>query len=657
MIELQCVDRAFAGKHGAQVAALQDISIQIAQGEFVCITGPSGSGKTTLMNIIGCLDKPSTGTYRVLGRPLNELRSDDLAMLRQRLFGFVFQSYNLLDGVTAIENVALPGTYSGISRRLRTNRARDLLSKLGLAAREGGLPAELSGGEQQRVALARALINGGQIILADEPTGALDRQNGEQVLRALEDLAARGHTIVMVSHDPDIAARARRRIELVDGRVVGDSGSSIECGAVEVEKPATLTTGMSALGAALGVARSAFRSAFLHRRRTILLAGCIAIAVCLGVATPSVSRGIYRHVFDRVNLMGMDAIAVFALANAPESFGGLSELDARAIAREVPNVRAVSPETYRHWVTVSRDDVNAQMSVRGFVDQGDKDDRGLVSGYHLRAGNFITQEEDDNLEKVAVLGDAAYRRLFRPGEHAVGQTIMIENVPFRVKGILAYRGGILAGESSEEERLEAEDRANNWVDAPYKTVSSLPFASDSLSKIVAFVHNPTQMDETANAIRNLGIRRYGGEVFTFEYPQKLLKSLEPLRRRVSLIFGTLAGIALLAGNAIVMANMLMSVRARQREIGIRIAVGARRRDIWSQFLSEAMVVSVLGSLLGVLLALALLTVLSKLGVPSVLSILFFAIPFVCAIMVGVFSGIVPAHRAARLDPVSALAAD
>ena len=655
MIELERVSRSYAGEHGTRVAALHEVSIQINSGEFVCITGPSGSGKTTLMNILGLLDQPSYGTYRLLGRETNELRPDDLALLRRRLFGFVFQSYNLLESVTAIENVAMPGIYARLSRSIRTERALGLLSKLGLAGRERNLPAELSGGEQQRVALARALMNGGQIILADEPTGALDRENGEQVMRALEELAALGYTIVMISHNPDIAMRARRRIELLDGRVVSDSGASVEGESIKGENTADLGRGMSVLGIALGVARSAFRAAFSNTRRTILLASCIAVAVCLGAATPSVSRGMYRHVFDRVNLMGMDAMAVFSMANAPESFSGLSEVDARAIAREVPNVRAVSPEIYRHWVTVRRGDVKAQISVRGFVDRGDKDNRGQVSGFHMADGNFITQEDDDNLEKVAVLGDTAYKRLFRQGEQAVGQTIMVDNLPFRVKGILAYRGGILAGDPSEEDRLEAEDRANNWIYAPYKTVSSLLFKSESLSRIVAFVDDPVRMDETANAIRNLGIRRYGGEVFLFEYPQKLLQSLEPLRQRISLIFGTLAGISLLTGNAIVMVNMLMSVRARQREIGIRMAVGARRGDILSQFLSEAIVISLLGGLMGVLLAFALLVFLGSIGVPSAVSITFVAIPVACAIVVGVMSGIVPARRAAGLNPVVALA--
>ena len=223
LIELQGIGRGYKGKRGAPVIALKDVSLCVYSGEFLCITGPSGSGKTTLMNILGCLDKSDAGIYRFLGREVQQLGPDGLAWLRRKAFGFVFQNYNLLGSATARQNVEMPGAYAGLAPVPCRIRALHLLAGLGLENRTGHRPAALSGGEQQRVSIARALMNGGRVILADEPTGSLDSKNGEQVLRLLQDLANKGHTIVLVTHNPEIAARADRRIELRDGRLVEDS--------------------------------------------------------------------------------------------------------------------------------------------------------------------------------------------------------------------------------------------------------------------------------------------------------------------------------------------------------------------------------------------------------------------------------------------------
>ena len=224
LIELCGVDRTFDDESGSQVEALVDVTLRIDAGEFVCITGPSGSGKSTLLNILGCLDRPTQGEYRFDGSNVASLDDDGLAAIRRQAFGFVFQSYNLLDSATARQNVELPATYAALPTTRRRERAKELLQSFGMVRRSDHRPAELSGGEQQRVAIARALMNGGRVILADEPTGALDSEQGEAIMVLLADLAKRGHTVVVVSHDPAVAACARRRVELRDGRVVEDSG-------------------------------------------------------------------------------------------------------------------------------------------------------------------------------------------------------------------------------------------------------------------------------------------------------------------------------------------------------------------------------------------------------------------------------------------------
>ncbi|HEX7951217.1 MAG TPA: ABC transporter ATP-binding protein [Candidatus Limnocylindrales bacterium] len=219
IISLDQVSRVYAMGH-VQVPALVDVSLQVNPGEFVAIIGPSGSGKTTMMNILGCLDRPTHGQYLLAGTPVAELDDDGLARLRSLTIGFVFQSYNLLPRTTALDNVATPLLYQGVPRRERAERAKAALERLGLGDRLHHEPTELSGGQQQRVAVARALVSEPALILADEPTGNLDSHSGAEVLAVLNELNAAGRTIVLITHDPDVAAAASRQVHLRDGRVV-----------------------------------------------------------------------------------------------------------------------------------------------------------------------------------------------------------------------------------------------------------------------------------------------------------------------------------------------------------------------------------------------------------------------------------------------------
>ena len=218
LIELAGVSRVYDLGH-VQVVALQAVDLTVAQGEFVAIIGPSGSGKTTLMNIIGCLDRPTGGRYLLGGQDVEELDDDELAGFRSRAIGFVFQSYNLLPRTSALENVETPLLYQGIGRRERADRARAALEQLGLGDRLDHEPSQLSGGQQQRVAIARAIVTDPALVLADEPTGNLDSAAGAEVIDLLRRLHAGGRTIVLITHDPDVAAVAQRQIHVLDGRL------------------------------------------------------------------------------------------------------------------------------------------------------------------------------------------------------------------------------------------------------------------------------------------------------------------------------------------------------------------------------------------------------------------------------------------------------
>ena len=218
IVRLEGISRTYAMDH-VRVEALRGVDLDVAEGEFVAIVGPSGSGKSTMMHIIGCLDRPTAGSYRLAGTAVAELDDDRLARLRSRTIGFVFQSYNLLPRTTALDNVATPLLYQGIGRRERVRRATAALERLGLGDRLQHEPTQLSGGQQQRVAVARAIVTDPALILADEPTGNLDSASGRDVLAVLRELHATGRTIVLITHDAEVAAAAERQVHIRDGRI------------------------------------------------------------------------------------------------------------------------------------------------------------------------------------------------------------------------------------------------------------------------------------------------------------------------------------------------------------------------------------------------------------------------------------------------------
>ena len=664
LIQLEGVSRVLgAGEEDVRVEALKEVSLRIGEGEFVCVTGPSGSGKSTLMNILGCLDRPDSGSYRLAGREVGKLGADALAWLRRRMFGFVFQNYNLLESVPALENVELPGRYAGMSAKVRRARARELLDGLGLSDRTGHLPRELSGGEQQRVAIARALMNGGRIILADEPTGALDRANGEEVLSALEDLAAQGHTVVITSHDREIAARARRRIELRDGRVIADTGQARGSAQRLGDLP---QAGVRGLGLAGGIrdtvaaGLSALRGGAGRgsRIRTLLPVLSVLVGVWFGALLFGIGEGVYQSAMDDANHFGLDVISVIVNSSqVKEGYGdfkGLTLFDAQNIER-IPNVRGVSPKRYQFHMVVRHGDIAAKVHVEGMVDLGTKEGRG-PSGPQIDIGDFVTLQEDANKEQVAVLGSVAYEKLFPSGGNPIGEQVSVENVPFRVKGVLKRMTEIGIGGSAPNDEMyrQLEEDSNNWVYVPYRTAAALLFGYDRLNAIYVFVDDVEEIATTAKAIKDLGIRLHGRDVYSPEYPQTYLEFRRARGKRLLVSMSLIAGAALLAGNLSVIAIMLMSVRARRREIGLRMAVGARRSDILRQFFREALILSVLGGLAGVLVACASIPALWFFEAPASFAPWQFVLPFACAIAVAVPFAVIPARRASRINPVVAL---
>lgn len=330
---------------------LRGVSLCIQAGEYVAIVGASGSGKSTLMNILGCLDRPSDGHYRFAGRDVAQLDADALAWLRREAFGFVFQGYHLIPAASARENVEVPALYAGTPAPQRAARARDLLQRLGLGSRSDNRPHQLSGGQQQRVSIARALMNGGHVILADEPTGALDSQSGEDVMHLLDALSAEGHTLLLITHDRQVAARARRVIEVRDGQILSDSGTDPAISPrarpasqlrERLEQPSLVPAGAWA-GELLDALRAAWRMMGVNRFRTALTLLGIVIGVASVVVMLAIGEGSKRQVMAQMGAFGSNIIYLSGYPPAPRLPEGVITLDDIAALSTLPQVRRIMP--------------------------------------------------------------------------------------------------------------------------------------------------------------------------------------------------------------------------------------------------------------------------------------------------------------------------
>ena len=402
IIELTGVTKVF-NRGTVAVEALRGVSLSIHPGEFLAIMGASGSGKSTLMNLIGCLDRPTGGSYRFAGQEVGALDSDRQALLRREAFGFVFQQYNLLATASATENVEIPAAYAGLRRAERKARAERILVKLGLEDRLDHKPNQLSGGQQQRVSVARALINGGPVILADEPTGALDSKSGEEVLRLLESLNEQGHTVILITHDASVARRANRIIEMKDGLVVSDTGPARLARGDAGRLPRDLARRRPGFVRGPDIAeagRTALRALRVNIFRTILTLLGIIIGVASVVAMLAIGAGAKQQVLDRISAMGTNLLLIRPGAPNMRFVGTIATLvaaDADAIA-VLPNVGEAVPE---HTTTVTvrhggRDYVSSANSTTGGFPQ--------VRDWPVVSGSFFSDTDVRSYAPVVVLG-------------------------------------------------------------------------------------------------------------------------------------------------------------------------------------------------------------------------------------------------------------
>ncbi|MDG0025545.1 ABC transporter permease [Trinickia sp. Y13] len=721
VVELTHATKIYAAG-GTELHALDDVSLTIERGEFVAIMGSSGSGKSTLMNVLGCLDRPSSGRYLLEGADTARLTEPELARIRSGRIGFVFQSFNLLARTSALENVALPLFYSAegpATHAERLARAREALSFVGLSARERNWPSQLSGGQQQRVAIARALIGRPSIVLADEPTGNLDSRTSHEIMVMLRTLnREQGVTIVVVTHESDIAQYTDRTVTMRDGRVVSDerrapavnakidvteasgpvassSPNGPQCSNCEKPpeaasaSPASPVAGEGVLAplrpaAAThsGFAKMTLSAAALALWRNKMRSALTVLGVFIGVAAliamVAIGQGANEAVRKQIESLGTNLLVIVPGATTSTGVragsGSASTLtvdDARALKREDPAVGTVS-YLIRQLGQIEYAGRNWSTSIQGiapaYLD---------TTGWHIASGRAVNEEDDRDAAMVALIGQTVYQQLFAAGENPIGATILVKGAALRVVGLLAPKGQTAFGQdqddvviipfSSAERKVlgvavpsQAQTSANPYFPPVPNPYGIPPRLTGYVNQIYVEAASPQLVQTAIRQVTDTLRRRHrlrpsDDNDFAVRNLSQIAQTAEGSSRIMALLLAAIASISLLVGGIGIMNILLVSVTERTREIGLRMAVGARRLHVLLQFLVEAIFLSVSGGIGGIVFGIAaseLVTVIAHW--PTLLSPAAIFGGFVFSAAVGVFFGYYPAKKASRLNPIEAL---
>lgn len=642
LIELKAISRHFTS--GTEnIAVLKDISLTIHRGEMVAIVGASGSGKSTLMNIIGCLDKPTIGEMWIKSISTRHASSDEIAQLRSQNIGFIFQRYHLMPYLNARENVAIPSLYTAMPAAERQKRAEYLLTRLGLQQRMNYKPAQLSGGQQQRVSIARALMNGAEIILADEPTGALDRASGQELMGILHSLHKAGHTIIIVTHDHDVANQAQRIIEISDGEIIADrSNERVAPSMPQVALPAAQATGRSPFWQSIQEAiRMAWRSLLGHRVRAFLSMLGIIIGISSVVSSMAVGEGARQSILAEISQLGTSTLEIrpgLGWDKPRPDFERALSLDDVTLIGEANYVDSISPEVSK-FTRAIRGGKELMVSVSG-VSNG----YFRVQGLNFRNGNGFTQRDLDDSEPVVILDPQLAKTLFPNDEDPIGEIIQMSGIPLRVIGIAERKGP-----------KSSNSIPGAWI--PYTSLLVRMSGDTPVEAISLRVRDGYSLLEAQKDVESRLDRSHGRRDFFTLTNDQMTQTIQKASASMRLLITVIAGISLLVGGVGVMNIMLVSVTERTHEIGIRLSVGARPIDIMRQFLVEAMVVCALGGVIGIVGSMLAGVIFSWLTTEFTMAFTWPPIVLACGFsaLIGLGFGFFPARNAARLHPTEALA--
>src|SRR5271157_2623001 len=655
LIKLEKIRRAY-NLGASKLEILKEVSLEINEGEFVAIMGPSGSGKSTLMQIMGLLDRPTSGSYFLLGQDMAKLSNDECATLRSRTIGFIFQMFNLLPRTSTLDNVILPMLYAG-SAENRQVRAMELLKEVGMENRLFHKPNQLSGGQQQRVAVARALVNHPKILYADEPTGNLATEQSEEILNRLKSMNRNGITIIMVTHEPDIAAHANRIIHIKDGRIVSDEikkGSSdtlketrnprpeaSQLTSVNVQPPKPSWSEFKEFGS------SALRAILVNKVRSGLSVLGILIGVSAVIAMLAIGKGAQKSIEARLRSLGSNVIMLFAgtpssrgVRGAAGNYSRLTLLDAEAVRMANPNISDLYPEAEGDVEIVYKD----QNKVSEM--QGVTPNYVSIRNAHPEYGRFFTEEENSTLARVIVICPNVFTKLFGQ-ENPIGKSIKINHIDFKVIGTLPSKG---AGSGDQDD----------MVFTPIRTAMKRVIGTTYLHEMAIQCASPEAIPGVMASIEKLMRHRHHLPLFKendfmMRNNAEVQATLSGTTRTFSWLLGIVAAISLLVGGVGIMNIMLVSVNERTREIGLRKSVGATSRAILLQFLIESITLSVIGGIIGIALGVGVSFLVSKFaGWLVVVTYSAVGLSFIFSASVGIVFGFLPARRASLLSPIEAL---